>query len=113
MARFLIDVNLPYRFTLWADHDCIHMRELGERWSDSEIWRYARDHDLVIVSKDADFSDRALVSTPPPRVVHIRYGNLTMRDFHGLIRRQWSSILALCTSNRLIRVYEDRLEAIE
>jgi len=113
MARFLIDVNLPYRFSLWAEHDCLHMRDLGEHWSDSEIWRHAREQDLVIVSKDADFSDRALISHPPPRVVHIRYGNMKMRDFHALIGRHWPTILALCPSHRLIRVYEDRIEAIE
>lgn len=113
MARFLIDVNLPYRFSLWAGPDCLHVRDLGEHWCDSEIWRYARKHDLVIVSKDTDFSDRALVSAPPPRVVHIRYGNMKMRDFHSLICRQWPSIIALCTTNRLVRAYDNRLEAIE
>lgn len=85
MARFLIDVNLPYRSSLWAGDDFVHAKDLGERWSDSELWAYARSQDLVIVSKDADFSDRILVSQLPPRVVHIRLGNMKMRDFHRLM----------------------------
>ncbi|WP_408034227.1 hypothetical protein [Thiorhodovibrio winogradskyi] len=28
---------------------------------------------MIIVSKDTNFSDRVLVSEPPPRVIHIRY----------------------------------------
>ncbi len=29
------------------------------------LWAYAKEHDLTIVSKDADFSDRVLLSEPP------------------------------------------------
>lgn len=113
MARYLIDVNLPYRFALWAGDDFVHARDLGERWSDSQLWSFARENSLVIVSKDADFSDRALISQPPPWVVHIRYGNMKMRDFHGLISRQWPTIVALSQKNRLVRVYDSSVEAIE
>lgn len=58
MPRFLIDVNLPYCFALWSGEDFEHVRDMGETWTDTQIWQYARDHDMVIVSKDADFSDR-------------------------------------------------------
>jgi len=113
MPRFLIDVNLPYRFSLWAGDDCVHMRDIGETWTDTWIWQYARERDMVIVSKDTDFSDRAMISGPPPRVVHLRLGNMRMRDFHALISRLWPSIVALSVANRLIRVYQDRIEAVE
>jgi predicted nuclease of predicted toxin-antitoxin system len=113
MPRFLIDVNLPYRFSLWAGDDCVHARDLGERWSDSELWAYARDRGLIIVSKDADFSDRAPVSRPPPQVIHIRFGNMRMRDFHGLICRQWPEIVGLTEDHRLVTAYQDRIEAID
>jgi len=113
MPRFLIDANLPYRFALWSGDDCAHMRDLGETWTDTQIWEYARACDMVIVSKDADFSDRMMVSSPPPRVVHDRFGNMRMRDFHGLITRLWPQVTALSMSNRLVRLYQDRIETIE
>ena len=113
MPRFLVDVNLPYRFSLWAGDEHIHMRDVGETWTDSQIWQYARDQDLVIVSKDADFSDRVMVSDPPPRVVHIRFGNMRMRDFHTLTTSLWPSIVALSETNRLVRVDQNRIEAVE
>ena len=83
MARFLIDVNLPYFFALWHGDEYLHVRDLDDTWTDTQIWEYARQNDMVIVSKDADFSDRVMLSEPPPRVVHVRLGNLRMREFHG------------------------------
>ena len=113
MPRFLIDVNLPYRFSLWSGEDYVHMRDIGETWTDTRIWQYARDRDMIIVSKDADFSDRVMVSVPPPRVVHIRFGNMRMRDFHGLLSALWPRIVELSATNRLVQVYPDRIEAVE
>lgn len=49
MARYLIDANLPYRFSLWHGDDYLHVWDLNDEWTDSEIWAYARDHDLRIV----------------------------------------------------------------
>ncbi len=80
MARFLIDANLPYRFALWQGENYAHVFDIGDDLPDSAIWQYARDRDLVIVSKDADFSDRIILTEPPPRVVHLRVGNMRMRD---------------------------------
>ena len=62
MARYLIDANLPRWFSLWAGGDCEFVHDLGADWSDSKIWDYAAANGLTIVSKDADFSDRALIA---------------------------------------------------
>lgn len=65
MPRFLIDVNLPYRFALWSGEDYIHI------------------------------------------------GNMKMRDFHALITRIWPRIVDLSADHKLIRVFQDRIEAVE
>jgi predicted nuclease of predicted toxin-antitoxin system len=41
MAKYLIDANLPYRFSSWYGSDYIHVFDLNDRWSDWEIWDYA------------------------------------------------------------------------
>jgi hypothetical protein len=38
---------------------------------------------------------------------------MKIRDFHGLISRQWPTIVALSEQNRLVRAYESSIEAIE
>jgi len=67
---------------------------------------------LVTVSKDTDFSDRMIASSPPPRVVHLRFGNLRKNEFHALLARRWPQIESLVKTNKLVNVYLDRLEGI-
>ena len=113
MARYLIDANLPYYFSVWHGPDYLHVVDINDRWRDSEIWAYAREHDLTIVSKDSDFSDRALLSEPPPRVIHVRLGNMRMRPFHERISEIWDEVCRLSLRYRIIQIFGDRIEAIE
>jgi predicted nuclease of predicted toxin-antitoxin system len=86
--------------------------KLGRHPSDSDLWEYARRNELVIVSKDADFSDRIITQSPPPWVVHLRFGNLRRKDYHALLARMWPQIETLLKSHKLVNVYADRLEGV-
>ncbi|MDP2788114.1 MAG: DUF5615 family PIN-like protein [Pseudomonadota bacterium] len=112
MPRFLIDANLPYRFSLWHGPDYVHVYDLGDDWTDSEIWRYAREHQLAIVTKDADFSDRALLSEPPPRVVHLRIGNMRLKTLFGFLTGVWPEVEQMLRAHKLVLVYPNRLEGL-
>ena len=79
---------------------------------DSQIWEFGKKRDLVIVTKDADFSDRIMASCPPPRVVHLRFGNLRRSEFHAALARRWPQIESLLKTSKLVNVYIDRLEGI-
>lgn len=113
MARYLIDLNLPYYFSLWRSEEYLHVRDLGDAWTDSQVWDYAQQRELTIVTKDTDFSDRILLSVPPPRVIHIKLGNMRMRDFHQTLFRRWEAICELSRHNKLVQVFEDRIEAVD
>jgi predicted nuclease of predicted toxin-antitoxin system len=112
MKGFLFDENLPVRLRFSPKLPIVSISKIGKNPSDSEIWVYAKKHDLVIVSKDADFSDRIITQSPPPWVVHLRFGNLRKNDFHALLARVWPQIEALLKSHKLVNVYSDRLEGI-
>lgn len=112
MARFLIDATLPYRFALWQGEDYCHVFDIGDDLPDSAIWQYAQQHDLIIVSKDADFSDRIMLSDPPPRVIHLRIGNMRMRDLFAFLHRVWPQIIEISASHKLIIVRESLIECI-
>jgi predicted nuclease of predicted toxin-antitoxin system len=56
MMGFLFDENLPRVLSLPTSLPVIHALDLGCRLTDSQIWTHAEQHDLVIVTKDADFS---------------------------------------------------------
>jgi predicted XRE-type DNA-binding protein/predicted nuclease of predicted toxin-antitoxin system len=89
VARYLIDANLPRWFSLWAGGDCEFVHDLGAEWSDTRIWNHAAAGGLTIVSKDADFSDRAFLTDEGPSVIHIRVGNLTMVELHRYLTSVW------------------------
>lgn len=112
MKKYLIDVNLPRYFSLWASDEYEHVVNIDDEMKDSQIWDYAKQHDLVIVTKDADFSDRILLNEPPPRIIHIRTGNMKMRDFHQHISQLWEQVCALSQSHKLVQVYNDRVEGL-
>ena len=69
MKGFLFDENLPVRLTFAPKLPIIPVASVGAQPNDSQIWEFARQEELVIVSKDADFSDRIIVRSPPPWVV--------------------------------------------
>ena len=109
-ARFLIDANRPRRFALWSSSDCLHVQDLGDAWSDRQVWDYAVKNGLTIVTKDADFSDRVMFQRNPPSVIHLRIGNMRMRAFHAILGRVWPEVLKLAAKHKLVRVFVDRIE---
>jgi len=90
-----------------------HVTNLGSSPTDTEIWEYAKQNNLVIVTKDADFSDRIIVSSPPPRVIHIKFGNMKKRDFHAFLKKIWPRLESLIKIHKLVNVYFDSFETIE
>ncbi len=62
---------------------------------DIEIWQYAHDHDYMIVTKDADFSEFGVVKGFPPKIIWIRRGNCSTQEIETTLRENLSSIGAL------------------
>jgi predicted nuclease of predicted toxin-antitoxin system len=113
MPKFLIDINLPYYFSLWNSPEFIHQKDLNSKWSDEKIWAYAKNNDLTIITKDVDFSNKIMLTFPPPKVIHIRFGNLKMKPFFMIINRLWDDILEMNNGHKLVNVFADRIEGIE
>ena len=112
MRGLLLDQNIPSRLAFTPGWPVTAATDLGISPSDRELWEHARDNELVIVTKDADFSDRAIVHEPPPWVVHLRFGNLHRRDFHARLAQTWPLVASLLPAHKLITVFADRIEAV-
>jgi len=110
---FLFNENLPINIQFLPSLPLEHVTDLGKSPSDTEIWEYAQADDLVIVTKDADFSDRIIVSSPPPRVVHLRFGNMRKKNFHAFLKSVWPQIERLIQTHKLVNVYRHSIESIE
>ena len=86
---------------------------IDDEMSDSEIWAYAKDRNLTIVTKDSDFSHRIIVSIPPPKVIHIRIGNMRLRQLDVAISKMWPDIVALSNTHKLVNAFADHIEAFD
>jgi predicted nuclease of predicted toxin-antitoxin system len=96
MKLLLFDQNLSPRLVeRLADvyPDSVHVFSLGLGDAmDIEIWQYAHDHDYMIVTKDADFSELGIIKGFPPKIVWIRRGNCSTKDIETILRVNHSSI---------------------
>jgi len=94
MNRYIIDANLPYYFSLWKDEKYEHIIDIDPNM------------------KDADFSDRIMLNNPPPKVIHIKLGNMKMKAFHDAIDTIWDEVLMMSREYKLVRVFKDKIEGI-
>jgi predicted nuclease of predicted toxin-antitoxin system len=98
--KLLFDENLSHKLVrLLADlfPASIHVRDVGLKAADDPVvWEYAKDNDLMIVSKDSDMHQRSFVFGYPPKVVWVRLGNCSTSDVERLLRKHFAAIKAFC-----------------
>lgn len=111
MAKFIVDANLPYHFSLWNEDSFIHVFDLNESATDNEILEYATRNNLTIVTKDADFTSKILFRDKP-KVIHLKIGNLKIQELHTFLNNNWNRIMQVSESYKLTNVYIDRIEGI-
>ena len=112
MEKYLVDVNLPRYFSLWNTQDYKYVTSINDEMKDSEIWQYAKENNLTIISKDADFRELILANNPPPRFIHIKLGNMKMAEFHQALSKIWQEVCEMSEKYKLVIVYRDRIEGI-
>ena len=97
--RFLVDNQLPIalaRFLAGRGCDCDHVMDLGlGSATDSVIWRYAHQHELIVISKDEDFLYLAMRPEDKARLVWVRLGNCRNQVLLATFERSWPRIEAL------------------
>ena len=87
--KLLLDQNLSRRVLTFIEEEfseSTHVIHLGmDRDDDLAIWDYARDNGFTIVTKDKDFLQRSVLIGHPPKVVHLRLGNCSVKDIGELL----------------------------
>jgi predicted nuclease of predicted toxin-antitoxin system len=79
------------------------------RAKDPEIWFHARTHSFVIVSKDNDFAELAVLRGAPPKVVWLRIGNCSSRAVERLLRAHAALIEEFANDSErvVLELYDD------
>lgn len=95
--RLLFDQNLSPNLVVALSNGfpgSVHVQDAElARSSDSTIWEFARENDFTIVTKDADFHDRRVLTGGPPNVVWIRRGNCSTAEIEALLSKHRNAIM--------------------
>lgn len=112
-AAYLIDADILFRVPLWQNEAFLFVVKIAPAWDDEEIWAFAKENRLAIVTKDKDFIVKQAIAGAPPNVVHIKFGNLKLADFINRIEAVWGDVKILLQTHTIINIYTDKLEAIK
>jgi len=113
--KFLVDAQLPPTLAEWLKtkgFDAIHPIEVegGLSMTDTQLWKIELSEQRIIISKDRDFRERALLKSPP-KVVHIMVGNCSNADLFLRLEKVWTNVIevlkgevkvAVITQNELV-----------
>ena len=82
-----------------------HVRQLGMKSSpDRIVLGYAGLMDMVLVTKDGDFDDLALLSEDGARVLRLDLGNCTTDEIEQALRAAAAGLPAMFEANRLVAI---------
>ena len=94
----LIDENLsPQLARLLQDvfPGSLHIEAAGLlSTEDDDIWEYALNRSLIVLTKDSDYRQFSLERGHPPKVILVRIGNCRVREVESLLRDHYSEIMA-------------------
>jgi predicted nuclease of predicted toxin-antitoxin system len=111
-ASYLVDVNLPKKFSFFNSVEFIHVADIDATLRDKDIWEFAIAHNLTILTKDTDFYEMFLTQEHHPKVVSFKFGNFKIHDLHQYFKSNWEIILNLLRNNDFIFAYENKIKAI-
>jgi predicted nuclease of predicted toxin-antitoxin system len=96
--KLLFDQNLSHKLVGQLSvqfSNSAHVSSVGlARAPDLEVWAYAKANAFMIVSKDTDFQQRALLFGHPPKVIWIRLGNCSTSSLSALLSLRVADIFA-------------------
>ncbi|MDQ2720823.1 MAG: DUF5615 family PIN-like protein [Bacteroidota bacterium] len=111
--KYLIDENLPDCLNAWSSDDFFHVTKITKSTPDKEIWKYALENDLIIITKDSDFHERILYRDPPPKVILFKIGNISTPYLEEFLSRYWNEIEEQINLVKLVVVFRDKIEGLK
>jgi predicted nuclease of predicted toxin-antitoxin system len=110
--KYLIDENLPDALEVWSSKEFLHVTKIFKSIPDKEIWKYALENNLIILTKDSDFHERILYRSPPPKVILFRLGNTSIPYLESFLEEYWTEIEEQINFVKLLIVYKNRIEGL-
>lgn len=112
MNTFLVDVNLPKNFSFFNHPNFVFVVDINLQMSDTKIWNYAIENELIIVTKDVDFYSKFLLEVKSPKVVYFKIGNFSLKELYNYFLLNWANIETEITTTNFIIASEDYIKSI-
>ena len=73
--------------------EAVHVKEIGlEKSNDDDLWEFAKTKSYIIVTKDPDFNERAVIKGFPPKIIWIKKGNCSTMEVEKTLRNKFIEI---------------------
>lgn len=104
MFNYLVDENLPSTIPYWSKKNFIHASRLINIRYDTDIWQYAIQNDLVIITGDTNFYYRSLAKSDAPKVIWVKTGKIKNKKFNKKIKSVWKKVEKKLLSKSFIKL---------
>jgi len=95
--RILVDNNTSYRVAKFLNESFIgsnHVSKFGldENTEDIAIWKFAKENEYTILTKDNDYEAMSRLFGCPPKVIQLICGNKSTAEIVQLLTKNLSNI---------------------
>jgi predicted nuclease of predicted toxin-antitoxin system len=108
--KFLVDANLPRKFTWFNTADFSFAHDWGDAYPDKEIWDYALQNNLVILTRDSDYFHWIIQSKTAPKVIYFKLQQQGRKELEIYFAQHWRQICQLIETHRMVIATVDTLE---
>ncbi len=108
MIAIWIDAQISPVIATWIDQNYEEIgakpvRDVGLRDAeDEEIFEAAREADVIVMSKDSDFTELLERNGPPPKVIWLTCGNTSNQKLRKILRRMLRPVVKILEGSEAI-----------
>ena len=76
-----------------------------DKSEDTKIWKYAKEYNFIIVTKDSDFQELSILRGEPPKVIWLKCGNKPKQYIADLLIHNKDRIAELIQEYSVLEIY--------
>jgi len=102
--KLLFDQNLSYKLVSRLEDifpNSIHIATIGlDKSSDMDVWKFAKENEYTIVTKDSDFNEICTLYDFPPHIIWLRLGNSRISVTEEVLTKYKDKICTIVEENK-------------
>ena len=100
--KFLVDANLPRKFTWFNTADFSFAHDWGDAYPDKAIWDHALKNDLIILTRDSAYFHWIIQSKQAPKIVYFKLQQQLRKELESYFTLHWKQICDLIKIHKMV-----------